>query len=787
MWLDSLKALFSEARKTVQQTSLENIGNHSDLMQAVINQDYSDELGVLETLLQEEHIDEVNAKLTSLCYARSLQNLDTVLDYFSNPLFECNKLYVDVIKALHPTATFAEIFQRLLPTITHEWVVKLDIVQGSRTKRARLERHLSLCEVAVGDEEGHLINLPSTYESFSQVVRVGHHVFVIDNIARFNFNFHLEFYELLQQENPQLLDAIKMHNESFAELYLRLHSRLHQGLSVREAIWPMAKRMALSGTSAGYGDYASDEGSSIARRVVDYYYALPDTFREEVGACCVGGNAHLSVLGIVQRIEKSDCIEAAAMDLQAVLDNPQNAVILDRSPFLSQEEKEALDVPYRGFKTGEPIIGVVGLPKTISLPESISVNFYQQIELESMDDLLTILIALPISEYQTFLSLANFVDIEFLTDLEYLLTALGAAQRAAFISALMEPEIWKCLFSSSSGHTAALVNSKDPLAITQLTAHLTPSELLEVLDERDENNRIPLHYLGFSSQGMKLLIELYPKNAKIRRKALSAVDEYGQSIWHLAALNVESLTLLIDYYLRYTKGLDPLVRAILRKDRDGCTSVHYAVGNVNALKILVAWLLEGVDEESIEEITIDFLETTDNDGNNVFHHAAVNKESLIYLLNYYSEPASIIDMLCTKNNYNESVLILHEENLPIIKAVILLLISKQVSDDVLIKFLCHPSIDETATLIGFLSANEAGNAILDELLIQRPRLLSYLRPTRAGVNVGCRTPHFFAQEPAGPSFVSTPPSEEHLGLDSAREQHINHDVRDGVNTVFRNS
>lgn len=724
------------------QTPTILIDDYQTLKAAILAQDFFLAISDIERMLNGCAEAEVKEHFIGLCGARYRENKDSFIDLLENPTQPGNLLYFRVARTIYPEANFADLCKLLMPDIEGEWVVQLTAVRGTIAKRQRLRAQVSLHQVAFDDETSCLVDMTPTASSFTRVIRVHNNLFVMDNIESYDFNMHAQLYALLESENPPLLTAIAAHNEQLADLYLRLKRLTKEGASVREVMSLMVKRMASSGMSAGFGELASEQGSTSALRLAEYFHALPEPFKGELGACRGLGDIP-NVERIVRDIEHLSCIETASLELSSVLENPVNAKVLDTRPSINEEEKNMLSMPYLAIKKGQPLVDFDVLPKIMRAPILSSQGVYQQMIVMDSDDLLALLTMLPITEYASFLSYANVESINFIVELGFVIGALSLQQCEALIDAIMEPSIRKRLVLESSHLTAAMVNTGDMSVITKLIGKLTGKELLALLKEVDVDGRTALHHLVFTNIGFQRLLGLYP-NIKERKRALKAQDDYGQTLWHAAAIYEKTLKVILEYY----KGFDEVVRRIVFRDSPGRTALHYAASELQPLKLLLSYFQGGDDELQDEDATIEVLLMTDEHGNTVFHLASNNPETLCFLLSHYTEPADAITTLCRKNNEGKSVVSLDDINYSVLGEVLELLLEKNVSDEDLACFLCQPSVHDEKTIYKVLLENQDGASILASLVSRRPGLLLSSLPTTNPRSPSVAESGFFAQNEA---------------------------------------
>ena len=535
---------------------------------------------------------------------------------------------------------------------------------------------------------------------------------------------HAEFHQKIAQENQMLMHGIASFNESLAELYSRLARWNGQGTTIRDVILPIAQRMSISGISAGSGDFANFDGSIAAARLVLYYQSLPEPIKSAIGECSGHGN-NPKIITIVHNIVARECIETAAMQLESALDNPLNDAVLNTTPYMSDEEKMALSRPYVGIKKHEQLIDFDGIPKTITLPSALSASFYQQMNIDHIDDLVGLLTSFPPSEYYELFSQVPLNTFNFTEVMNYIVDALNVEQRGALVKALMTQNVRERLHLSASSLLFTFMHSGDQVAIAQFLDDLTILERLYLLNEKDAQGNTALHLLVFSGAALKAFIELYPARSRTRMKALGIRDHDGATVLHLAGDDHLALKVMIDFHLKYTHGYHPILEAIMLGDNKGRTVLHYAAKNIQSLDMLLKFFRNGDDEEEDDDSVANALSTKDLKGNTVLHYASKNMAALGHLLKFFSNPSDIIELLRQKNHKGDMVLSAKSVNLPELDNIFKHLIALEVRHPTLVSFLTT-LIDSQTSLLDFLEISAEGRLILSRLYETYPQLCPFL-------------------------------------------------------------
>ncbi len=708
------------------------IGDYQTLAQVVVRKELSDEVANLEAmvLLGEEHA--IRARFIELCRIRDERNRGTVLHVLEQPETLCNVLYFNLAKVLYPGASFGTLCTVFLPLIEKEWIVQLEEEEMPHssvplTKRRRLQPCIGLREVGVGGADSALNPLPVVPGSFSRLVVSGRNVFVLDTIAAFNFKLHGELHQKLAEKSPELQKAIASHNESLAELYGTIARWYGEGATLREFIWPIVQRMAVSGTRSGSGEVASFDGSWAALRLVDYYHALPEPLKNALGEC--NGSAGLCTFAkAMLSIENRECIETVALYLQAIVDNPANEKLLRTTPYMSHEEKEALCLPYKNVKKGEPIVEFNRVSRTISLPAAFRDSFYQRMDIDDVDHLVALLTTFPTTEYLAFLCQATLDKINFVEEMASIAAPMNSEQLDALVMAITDERVRAHLGMTTPRLHAAIVSTRHQQVIDQFFGKYSLEERLHILNSSDGEGKTALHYLAEADDedALQIFLGLYPVDAEILLDALNNPDRAGKTALHYAAARPVSLNFFVGYYLEHGQGNDTLLHALNTPDSEGKTVLHWAAGNRESMDTILN--IYRADDEEYEEYEEEderlmVLSATDHHGNTVLHCAAVDPDGLCFLLGLYPDVHDMVDALCESNKDGNAVLHLGLSHFyPLLTRVLELFIENDISEQSCAHFLERLMNNEGCSPLESLAKREEGRIIVRRLEELHPNL-----------------------------------------------------------------
>ncbi|ASQ45678.1 hypothetical protein [Legionella clemsonensis] len=377
--------------------------DYASLKFQIINQELRDELKKLNELLENKP-EQFAEHFRVLCKERAKRNEESCLSFFALPFGYCNRLYWQIAERLFKPKTLGEMFKLLLSdnvnVITPEFLLDLptsrpiseQIIAALKNPVARLhEGALSVLET----EES-----PPTIERLTQFVMTEKSLFDVNNLVLFKFTHHQALFKTLREEKPALIDKLYQHNHDFQTLYKQMLIVNNKGQSPYEEIKLLIRELTLGGERFTGGLYASVRAQVAYTEFLSYLNSLPPILKSSLMTLKTANNITFSE--ILDDLNKGDCVETAAKHLQGILDNSVNHTVLNTKPYLTQEEREAINSQY-----GKKALPTMGRDSTNELPHDYLCALLGHIKIEDELVYLDLLIAFPPSYYDSLLKFAQ--------------------------------------------------------------------------------------------------------------------------------------------------------------------------------------------------------------------------------------------------------------------------------------------------------------------------------------------------------------------------------------------
>ncbi len=628
----SLKSLIADARKIVKLTpKADVINDFPQLTNAVVQKELSDEVKKLSAMARLPDEQAKKTQFTLLCQARDQQNQETFLHFAAHPHSHCNELYFNIAKELYPNANFQALFQLLVPGITTQLSIDLTVATTMVNERQKKTEHITLTKKSLSDPDIILALLPVQIDTFEHLLLIEQNILVLNEIERFNFKLHSELYQLLTEQNQRpLQQAIAAHNESLAELYTTLERLNGEGATLRDVILPMAKRMSVSGTASGTGDFASERGSQIAQRLLAYYANLPPEIQARLNSCVVREGSGNSFARVIRDIKAEECIETTSENILNILANPDNNHILDSRPFISEKDKTDLLERYQK-KIGVSVISTRGALITTSLPPLLTQPFYQKMRIDSLETLITYLLSFPPEQYASFLSGAS---INAHLNYQEILPLLNETQRQALVDSVRQAILTRLELTPLSERSAMISGlSRHSLDLLCCAVVIRPALLQTILNLIPEDSRTTVLYrlgLGELIQGflekneyqtIQSMLESIP--SKDRGDILTI--KVGQYDFETLLHKAEGIPKLLQALLISLSEPDR-IKALKHKNQHSGSALYLITHNpdyLDSLRLVFSLLTKAQLQAEVEDI--------------LSRVAANNPEGLKMLLSLYPE------------------------------------------------------------------------------------------------------------------------------------------------------
>ncbi|WP_412754247.1 hypothetical protein [Legionella donaldsonii] len=360
---------------------------YPSLKAQTIQQELGDEIDALLTLLK-QGIDVFRQGFLARCKQRAEQNAGTCLSLFAMPEGECNQLYWQIAERLFEPQTMGDMLALLLPDNT--LLISYEVTEETRQQslRERVKNpvfHFEAKNLACLTQE------PSP-AALSQFAVSGRQLFDVTDLVQWEFTTHTKFFNSLSQQYPELAEALYQHNETFKKLRQHLLA-VSKGQSPREVIKEFIQQFLLGGETLTGETYASLEAQRAATDFFVYLESLPDTLKEalfELETLSSG----ISLDYVCEHLRAENCVEQAAGYLQEILNNKENAAILDTRPDLSPEQLQRI---HKSYGKSHALSSVSDSPT--ALPLHYLKKNLEELVIKDMHVLLDLLLAFPPGYY----------------------------------------------------------------------------------------------------------------------------------------------------------------------------------------------------------------------------------------------------------------------------------------------------------------------------------------------------------------------------------------------------
>ena len=469
----------------------------------------------------------IKNEFTRLCQFREGQNRLTLLDFIASPNNYCNLVYLDFAKILYPEASFQTIFRLVYPSITNQLSVNICIgIDRSNSKRRKTES-IELTQQRIEEPTSYLAELAVEPSTFNRLIIVNQTVFVLDEIIRFDFHLHQQLFEQLKEHYPEFLQALVIHNHELSKLYHAIRRVSSEGTTLYLVFSQLVEKMRLSGVSGGSGIYASEQGFLFAHQLLNYYENLPEILKTRLAQCRHAEGYSFET--VMTNIRSGECIETISSRTLGILQEPANREVLTVSLNLNDEERKTLTSPYLCFKSGTPIIDINGTKSVIELPMDLCSPLYHMIDISTLNQWLHYLVYFPSEVYLQLLNETNF-NLELISNLDRVLSALDVQRRSALVSALLKANIPPVFLVSP------LISADEIEAAGVLIDSLSKVQYIALLSATDSSGRtfinLSLYYPALISLFLRLLVK---EGREIDyHNVLIGVNQRGRS--HLDAL-----------------------------------------------------------------------------------------------------------------------------------------------------------------------------------------------------------------------------------------------------------
>lgn len=371
-----------------------SIQNFAELKKVAFNDELKDALTDIEVMLNsvpKEVLKNPRSLAThlqtafiDLLHKRHDRIKNSALDIDAAPFSATNELYWKVDTLLFGEQPFVERLKRFMPEIhlVYEPLQQKCISLSNST---------------------HLFSSTETSPlHFEHCLFQGNLAFYVPSIERCSVTQHIRLYEDLSETNLQLLDALKEYNVEFSALYRDIEAANGKTITLRSRILHYLPHLKIMGTTHTGNTLTSFENGSIAHQFVREMNLLDPRIKKQLYRLS-GGKFNKTFGEVVQHLEERQCTDMAAIDLQGILNNPDNTnSIIDLEISLGKGEVEE---NYRNLHATGLVIAREEQHK--ALPISRKIALYKALSVTNLETLRDVLLAFPPEEYDNILKYAN--------------------------------------------------------------------------------------------------------------------------------------------------------------------------------------------------------------------------------------------------------------------------------------------------------------------------------------------------------------------------------------------
>lgn len=259
---------------------------------------------------------------------RRLLTKGTALSFSASPQSPANKLYQEFFIALFPNAsliTFLNVFAPEVDTLLKiKRKFKLRKSPDQKLNPKHLELQVEIEEVKL--EESSLPNLKST-----QVIIIDNKILLVPSVTRFSSSAEISWafihktYALLLKHYPRFYEKLLSHNRKIKQAYE--HAALFD-TRLGDRLTQLIQQLKLGGSRTTGQSNASKAAEDAVVSFQHYLDALPANVR----AIKTKSGVTLEKIIVIDLIDRRECVETAAGNLQSIVENFANRQWLDFVP-----------------------------------------------------------------------------------------------------------------------------------------------------------------------------------------------------------------------------------------------------------------------------------------------------------------------------------------------------------------------------------------------------------------------------------------------------------------------
>jgi ankyrin repeat protein len=615
------------------------------------------EIATLESMVERSDFE---ALFKARCRLRAAGNKDTCFSFTTMPESMVNELYWDIAMLFQPR-TMGEMFQILMPEVTTGSKPHFELPRdtASSTPVSINDLNVRIEKVTLGGSSTiDVLGEPPSLTRLGDLVISDEYVLDVKDIAGLTFALHCRLHAALTAFNLALARRLYQHNSDLRKLADRVSMLQGQGQTPLEAITHLIRDLRLSGTRMTGATYAAPEAVVAFSGFLRYLERLPAPMQVQLKALTDGTT---TLQKVITHLERGNCVEIAAANLQRIIDNPANRTFLTARPSLTNDYLKSIAKEYK-----KPLL-TGAKDSTAALPHWLLEIILPRIEVTNSYDFISLLLAFPPEFYSSLMEHANIS-----TNLSLELAArikegvLSSEQKMAFFSALFNHYQKFSLLAVMLFHAEAGEPADKRLLFFR---NLPRAAQRAALTEKNTDNETLLHAFASDLDFLRFALGLY-----LEEERLQAIQQKarGASVVHYAVKNPESITYLFSFIpeskklsliqqktdsgntllglalpypdsfliifaqlpavaapiLGFIPSASPRFHALMQRDAKGNTILHRAVSNPTLLRAIL---------ELLHDHQLLATEQQNDAGQTVLFSAVPYLDSFIMLFNQFPD------------------------------------------------------------------------------------------------------------------------------------------------------
>ena len=568
------------------------------------------------------------------CKIRAQNLANSALEICVMPNSTTNELFAKIAILLFKPKTIGELLEILLPDAICISCEQFIEVPATKLPSLRLLKNPL-----------NSLTQPPKLDDLANYILVNNLLLDTQDIANFNFTLHQTYYQTLNQAYPALASQLYQKNPALRALKNDLLMLESAGPTPRQAISALIKELKLGGQSTTGQLDANLTAQTAFTDFLEYVESLPETIKAQLLALSAAGK---TIASVIAHLNKENCVEIAASQLQIILDNKEHSAFLNTLHTLTPNAILRLKNKYGPTKilTTADNDGIKPMP-------AMSHFILHKIQINDGHSFISILLSFSPDFYLTLLQKIMLMNAQgwIYGVLNLINGILNQEQYLAFINALV-------MTSDRFGGTDLLINyamKKKNLILFEKLIQSSPDNQLITLMKTDQYGYTLLHRaVPLYPELSKSILELLPETSRLI--LVSKINNNANTALHLAVNKPESFRAILELLPKYHR-----LAALQVKDKKGYTVLHLAANQPESFRAILELLPQAsffagmqITGERFRWFIASQIVSNNNDMTP--HHIANNPESLKAYLNKVYPARERLAAILVTNPKNEMLL-----------------------------------------------------------------------------------------------------------------------------------